>query len=38
MRWLVVLEAMKMELPVRAPRAGGVDAVHVSAGDRVAGR
>ncbi|WP_433781255.1 biotin carboxylase N-terminal domain-containing protein [Actinomycetospora sp. CA-101289] len=33
---LVVLEAMKMELPVRAPRAVRVDAVHVAAGDRVA--
>ncbi|GLZ45388.1 acetyl-CoA carboxylase biotin carboxylase subunit [Actinomycetospora sp. NBRC 106375] len=32
---LVVLEAMKMELPVRAPQAGRVDAVHVGPGDRV---
>ncbi|GAA4895986.1 acetyl-CoA carboxylase biotin carboxylase subunit [Actinomycetospora straminea] len=32
---LVVLEAMKMELPVRAARAARVDAVHVAAGDRV---
>ncbi len=32
---LVVLEAMKMELPVRAPHAVRVDAVHVAAGDRV---
>ncbi|HSK60949.1 MAG TPA: biotin/lipoyl-containing protein, partial [Actinomycetospora sp.] len=32
---LVVLEAMKMELPVRAPRATRIDAVHVAPGDRV---
>ncbi|WP_328310416.1 acetyl/propionyl/methylcrotonyl-CoA carboxylase subunit alpha [Actinomycetospora sp. NBC_00405] len=32
---LVVLEAMKMELPVRASRATRVDVVHVAAGDRV---
>ncbi|MHC1560974.1 acetyl/propionyl/methylcrotonyl-CoA carboxylase subunit alpha [Actinomycetospora sp. C-140] len=32
---LVVLEAMKMELPVRAAQAGRVDAVHVGPGDRV---
>ena len=32
---LVVLEAMKMELPVRATRATRVDAVHVAPGDRV---
>jgi acetyl-CoA/propionyl-CoA carboxylase biotin carboxyl carrier protein len=32
---LVVLEAMKMELPVRTPRATRVDAVHVAPGDRV---
>jgi acetyl-CoA/propionyl-CoA carboxylase, biotin carboxylase, biotin carboxyl carrier protein len=32
---LVVLEAMKMELPVRAPAATRVDAVHVAPGDRV---
>ncbi|GAA4770332.1 acetyl/propionyl/methylcrotonyl-CoA carboxylase subunit alpha [Actinomycetospora chibensis] len=32
---LVVLEAMKMELPVRASRATRVDAVHVAPGDRV---
>ncbi len=32
---LVVLEAMKMELPVRAPHAARVDAVHVTPGDRV---
>jgi acetyl-CoA/propionyl-CoA carboxylase biotin carboxyl carrier protein len=30
---LVVLEAMKMELPVLAPRAGTVDAVLVTIGD-----
>jgi len=34
---LVVLEAMKMEIPVHSPFAGTVSAVHVSAGDRVAG-
>jgi 3-methylcrotonyl-CoA carboxylase alpha subunit len=33
---LVVLEAMKMELPVRAPRAGTVRAVHCSVGELVA--
>ncbi|MDD7938436.1 biotin carboxylase N-terminal domain-containing protein [Actinomycetospora lutea] len=32
---LVVLEAMKMELPVRAPHAARVDAVNVAPGDRV---
>ncbi|MDL5157403.1 acetyl/propionyl/methylcrotonyl-CoA carboxylase subunit alpha [Actinomycetospora termitidis] len=32
---LVVLEAMKMELPVRATSAGEVAAVHVTAGDGV---
>jgi acetyl/propionyl-CoA carboxylase alpha subunit len=36
-RALVVLEAMKMEIPVHAPFAGTVVTVHVSAGDRVAG-
>jgi acetyl/propionyl-CoA carboxylase alpha subunit len=36
-RALVVLEAMKMEIPVHAPFAGRVATVHVSAGDRVAG-
>ncbi len=36
-RALVVLEAMKMEIPVHSPFAGTVAAVHVSAGDRVAG-
>jgi acetyl-CoA/propionyl-CoA carboxylase biotin carboxyl carrier protein len=36
-RALVVLEAMKMEIPVHAPFAGTVAAVHVAAGDRVAG-
>jgi acetyl-CoA/propionyl-CoA carboxylase biotin carboxyl carrier protein len=30
---LVILEAMKMELPVVAPRAGTVEAVLVAAGD-----
>jgi acetyl-CoA/propionyl-CoA carboxylase, biotin carboxylase, biotin carboxyl carrier protein len=34
---LVVLEAMKMELPVTAPFDGTVAAVHVAPGDRVAG-
>jgi biotin carboxyl carrier protein len=36
-RPLVVLEAMKMEIPVHAPFAGTVAAVHVSPGERVAG-
>jgi acetyl/propionyl-CoA carboxylase alpha subunit len=34
---LVVLEAMKMEIPVHSPFDGTVSAVHVAAGDRVAG-
>jgi acetyl/propionyl-CoA carboxylase alpha subunit len=34
---LVVLEAMKMEIPVHSPFEGTVNAVHVTAGDRVAG-
>jgi acetyl/propionyl-CoA carboxylase alpha subunit len=34
---LVVLEAMKMEIPVHSPFEGTVQAVHVAAGDRVAG-
>jgi acetyl/propionyl-CoA carboxylase alpha subunit len=34
---LVVLEAMKMEIPVHSPFAGTVAAVHVAAGDRIAG-
>jgi len=34
---LVVLEAMKMEIPVHSPFEGTVTAVHVNAGDRVAG-
>jgi acetyl/propionyl-CoA carboxylase alpha subunit len=34
---LVVLEAMKMEIPVHSPYAGTVASVHVSTGDRVAG-
>ena len=34
---LVVLEAMKMEIPVASPFDGTVTGVHVSAGDRVAG-
>lgn len=36
-RPLVVLEAMKMEIPVPSPFEGTVTAVHVAAGDRVAG-
>jgi acetyl/propionyl-CoA carboxylase alpha subunit len=34
---LVVLEAMKMEIPVHSPFEGTVKAVHVAASDRVAG-
>jgi acetyl/propionyl-CoA carboxylase alpha subunit len=34
---LVVLEAMKMEIPVHSPFEGTVTAVHVRPGDRVAG-
>ena len=34
---LVVLEAMKMEIPVHSPFDGTVKTVHVSPGDRVAG-
>ncbi|MFO7572508.1 MAG: biotin carboxylase N-terminal domain-containing protein [Gaiellaceae bacterium] len=34
---LVVLEAMKMEIPVHSPFDGTVKAVHVAPGDRVAG-
>jgi acetyl/propionyl-CoA carboxylase alpha subunit len=34
---LVVLEAMKMEIPVSSPFGGTIKAVHVAAGDRVAG-
>ena len=34
---LVVLEAMKMEIPVHSPFEGTVKAVHVNEGDRVAG-
>ena len=36
-RPLVVLEAMKMEIPVHSPFEGRIKEVHVSAGDRVAG-
>ncbi|MBA3374442.1 MAG: methylcrotonoyl-CoA carboxylase, partial [Actinobacteria bacterium] len=36
-RPLVVLEAMKMEIPVSSPFGGTVTAVHVATGDRVAG-
>ena len=32
---LVVVEAMKMELPLTAPRAGTVRAVHAAEGDTV---
>jgi biotin carboxyl carrier protein len=32
---LIVLEAMKMELPIRAPRSGVVKAVHCAKGDLV---
>lgn len=32
---VMVLEAMKMELPIRAPRAGVVTAVHCAKGDLV---
>jgi biotin carboxyl carrier protein len=34
---LVVLEAMKMEIPVHSPFDATVSAVHVAPGDRVAG-
>jgi acetyl/propionyl-CoA carboxylase alpha subunit len=36
-RPLVVLEAMKMEIPVHSPFEGTVTVVHVAVGDRVAG-
>ena len=32
---VIVLEAMKMELPIKAPRAGVVKAVHCGKGDLV---
>ena len=32
---LIVLEAMKMELPIKAPRSGRVKAVHCSKGELV---
>lgn len=32
---LIVLEAMKMELPIRAPRAGTIRAIHCREGDLV---
>ncbi len=32
---LLVLESMKMEIPVAAPSAGTVTEIHVSAGDTV---
>jgi acetyl/propionyl-CoA carboxylase alpha subunit len=34
---LVILEAMKMEIPVHSPFDGTVTTVHVAAGDRIAG-
>jgi pyruvate carboxylase len=34
---LVVLEAMKMEIPVHSPFGGTVKTVHAVAGERVAG-
>ena len=33
---LVLLEAMKMELPLKSPFAGRIEAVHCAVGDRVA--
>ena len=33
--WLVMLEAMKMELPIRAPRDGRVTAIHCRVGEIV---
>ncbi len=35
---LVVIESMKMEIPVLAVRAGTIAGVHVAVGDRVAER
>jgi 3-methylcrotonyl-CoA carboxylase alpha subunit len=32
---IIVLEAMKMELPIKAPRSGVVKAVHCAKGDLV---
>lgn len=32
---LVILESMKMEIPVEAPVAGSIAAVHVAQGDQV---
>ena len=32
---VIVLEAMKMELPIKAPRAGVVKAIHCARGDLV---
>ena len=32
---VIVLEAMKMELPIKAPRSGVVKAVHCAKGDLV---
>ena len=33
---LILLEAMKMELPLKTPLAGRIEAVHCAVGDRVA--
>ena len=33
---LILLEAMKMELPLKTPMAGRIEAVHCAVGDRVA--
>ncbi|MEM8925379.1 MAG: acetyl-CoA carboxylase biotin carboxyl carrier protein subunit [Actinomycetota bacterium] len=32
---LMILESMKMEIPVEAPSAGTVRAIHVAPGDRI---
>ena len=32
---ILVLESMKMEIPVEAPRAGRVEGIHVSEGDSI---
>ena len=33
---IVILESMKMEIPIVAPQAGGLTKLHVSEGDMVA--
>jgi biotin carboxyl carrier protein len=33
---LLIMESMKMEIPVEAPRAGMVHEIHVAVGDRAA--